>query len=393
MDDKLVKADLMVVQLDKARTALAAAKTIGETKKIMDMAHAAQIYARRQQLGQEAMSYALAIKIEALRKLGEMLAVGEDRAKVGQPKKSIGPDRTYTLPTLKELGIGNKLSIMAQQVAGLEQEMFQLVQNGKLSPSKARKYQNLKHKLAREDDGTEEVVVRISQNVKRGQLWRLGNHRLMCGDSYQADDMARLLKQGAQVNALVSDPPYGIGYQPDWKRSDSDKPAHGPIIGDDKPFNPAPFLKHPTVALFGANYFSDRLPLGGWICWDKRDNDLVDDAFCAPFELAWFRSPHTTKRAIMIRCKHGGFVNADKDGKVARQHPTQKPIIVLEEVLHALTRSGETILDPFAGSGSTLLACDNTGRKCLAMEIDPKFVEVILSRWQAKHGTAAERVS
>ena len=86
-------------------------------------------------------------------------------------------------------------------------------------------------------------------------------------------------------------------------------------------------------------------------------------------------------------------MNADKDGKTARQHPTQKPIIVMEEVLKALTRSGETVLDLFAGSGPTLLACENTDRKCLAMEIDPKFVTVILGRWEAKHGISGSLVS
>ena len=143
MDDKTVKADLMVVQLDRARTALAEAKTIGETKKIMDMAHAAQIYARRQQLGEEAMAYALAIKIEALRKLGEMLAVGEDRAKVGQPKKSIVLDRDYTLPTLKDIGISKNLSVMAQQLAAMPDEQFEQVREGVQTVSEALR--NLKH--------------------------------------------------------------------------------------------------------------------------------------------------------------------------------------------------------------------------------------------------------
>ena len=391
MTEKQVKADLMVVQLDRARTALAEAKTIGETKKIVDMAHAAQIYARRQALGEEAMAFALAIKFEAMRKLGEILAQTPRNVGGGSPLtngKGCSPDR----PSLAELGINYRTSTVAQQLAAMEQPTFDLVQAGKLTASKAIKLQNLKHKLEREADGSEDLIISKTAKVKEGQMWRLGNHRLMCGDSYQMINMFRLLNEGAPVDALITDPPYGIGYQPNWKRSYSDKPAHEAIIGDDKPFDPAPFLEYQTVALFGANYFSDRLPLGGWICWDKRDNDLVDDAFCAPFELAWFRSQHTVKRSIMVRCKHGGFVNADKDGKAARQHPTQKPVIVMEEILTALTRAGETVLDPFAGSGSTLLACDNTNRKCLAMEIDPKFVEVILSRWQAKHGTAAERV-
>ena len=115
MDDKTVKADLMVVQLDRARTALAEAKTIGETKKIADMAHAAQIYARRQQLGEEAMAYALAIKFEAMRKLGEMLEV-KPNAKPGR-KTDMCSTVEHISESLKELGIDRKVAMVAQQMA------------------------------------------------------------------------------------------------------------------------------------------------------------------------------------------------------------------------------------------------------------------------------------
>ena len=396
MNDKIVKTDLMVVQLDRARTALAEAKTIGETKKIMDMAHAAQIYARRQQLGNEAIDYAFAIKTEALRKLGEILQVTPKNIGTKMTANTaVTKENRRDIPdTLKELGIDKRTSMLAQQLAQLDEDNFALVLDGKTTAAKALKAQKLGHKLERENDGSEESLFKAgTQKAKAGQVWQLGDHFLMCGDAYNRKDVDTLLKHGTEPDALIIDPPYGIGYQPDWKRSYSSKPAHGKIIGDDKPFDPAPFMEYPTLAMFGANHFSDNLPLGGWICWDKRDNDLVDDAFCAPFELMWFQSQHTSRRAIMIRCKHGGFVNADKDGKTARQHPTQKPIIVMEEVLKALTRSGETVLDLFAGSGPILLACENTDRKCLAMEIDPKFVTVILGRWEAKHGISGSLVS
>ena len=128
MDDKTVKADLMVVQLDRARTALAEAKTIGETKKVMDMAHAAQIYARRQQLGEEAMAYALAIKIEALRKLGEMLA-STPKAKPGT-KPQFSSTLEPNSPTLAELQINRKVAMVAQQLAAMPDEQFEQVREG-----------------------------------------------------------------------------------------------------------------------------------------------------------------------------------------------------------------------------------------------------------------------
>ena len=141
MNDKTIKADLMVVQLDRARTALAEAKTIGETKKVMDMAHAAQIYARRQQLGEEAMAYALAIKIEALRKLGEMLA-STPKAKPGT-KPKFAPPAGANSPTLYELGISDNTSSIAQKLAAMPEEQFEQIKTGKISVHEASQLSKL----------------------------------------------------------------------------------------------------------------------------------------------------------------------------------------------------------------------------------------------------------
>ena len=119
MNDKTIKADLMVVQLDRARTALAEAKTIGETKKVLDMAHAAEIYAHRQKLGEEAIGYAHSIKYEACRKLGGILyGTGIHR---GGSKFRKG--------TLNEIGIEKKVSMMAQQLAAMPAEVFEQVRD------------------------------------------------------------------------------------------------------------------------------------------------------------------------------------------------------------------------------------------------------------------------
>lgn len=136
MTEKQVKADLMVVQLDRARTALAEAKTIGETKKIVDMAHAAQIYARRQALGEEAMAFALAIKFEAMRKLGEILTQ-TPRNVGGKPLtngKGFSPDR----PSLAELGINYRTSSVAQQLAAMPAEQFERVKSGEVTHHEIR---------------------------------------------------------------------------------------------------------------------------------------------------------------------------------------------------------------------------------------------------------------
>ena len=128
MNDKTIKADLMVVQLDRARTALAEAKTIGETKKVLDMAHAAEIYARRQELGQEAIAYAHSIKYEALHKLGGILEV-TPKAKPGT-KPKFNTRGVSNSKTLKELGITLKTSALAQKLAAMPAEAFALVRDG-----------------------------------------------------------------------------------------------------------------------------------------------------------------------------------------------------------------------------------------------------------------------
>ena len=130
----------MVVQLDRARTALAEAKTIGETKKIVDMAHAAQIYARRQALGEEAMAFALAIKFEAMRKLGEILQ-GNGIHRGGSKFRG---------GILNDLGIDGKTSMMAQQLAALPAEQFEQVRDRSKSLTAAMselRQQNIKADL------------------------------------------------------------------------------------------------------------------------------------------------------------------------------------------------------------------------------------------------------
>lgn len=230
--------------------------------------------------------------------------------------------------------------------------------------------------------------------VKPGQLWALGNHRLMCGDTYNLADMKRLVKSDT-VNAMITDPPYGIGYKPDWNKWDGSPSDFSPITGDEGEFDPSLFLNFPIVVLFGANYFSRHLPIGGWICWDKRLDENKDSMFGSPFELAWYRSVNTTEKAIMIRVLHGGVVNADsKNGNnEKRLHPTQKPVSVMRKIIEIMTLPGDVVLDPFSGSGSTLLACLKSDsksiipeHKCLAMEIEPGYVAVTLQRWLDKTG-------
>ena len=218
-------------------------------------------------------------------------------------------------------------------------------------------------------------------DVHPGQVWRCGRHTVICGDCLE-------LINTITADAVITDPPYGIDYQPDWNKWDGSPSGFKPVTGDDKQFDPSAFMNYPTVLLFGANYFSNSLPIGGWLCWDKRTKEELDAMFGSPFELAWYRSQRTTRKAIMVRLQHGGVVNADsKTGNNdARYHPTQKPVALMQIILDALTNKTETILDPYAGVGSTLLACENTGNTCISIEIEPDNVAIILKRYEDKTG-------
>ena len=268
-------------------------------------------------------------------------------------------------------------------------ELIPQMESGKMSANEA--YKTVKKK--RKDLGKVENEV-IAEKEERvvipGDVWILGKHKLVCGDFYA---IGSGILENIEINACITDPPYGIDYIPDWKKWDGSKSDFSKIHGDDIKFNPEPFLSYETVVLFGAAYFSDVLPIGGWICWDKRLDEAKDNMIGSPFELAWFKSNATTRKSIMVRVLHGGVVNADSTygNNEKRLHPTQKPVEMMRQVILEVTKPGDVVIDPFSGSGSTLLACERIDRKCIAFEIEPEYIKMTLSRWEVMTGTIPEK--
>jgi DNA modification methylase len=268
-------------------------------------------------------------------------------------------------------------------------ELIPQMEAGKMSANEA--YKEVKKK--RKDFGkveTEIIAKKEECAVFPGDVWVLGKHKLVCGDFYA---IGSGILENIEINACITDPPYGIDYIPDWKKWDGSKSDFSKIHGDDIKFNPEPFLSYETVVLFGAAYFSDVLPIGGWICWDKRLDEAKDNMIGSPFELAWFKSNATTRKSIMVRVLHGGVVNADSTygNNEKRLHPTQKPVEMMRQVILEVTKPGDVVIDPFSGSGSTLLACERIDRKCIAFEIEPEYIKMTLSRWEVMTGTIPEK--
>ena len=217
--------------------------------------------------------------------------------------------------------------------------------------------------------------------TKPGDIWILGKHRLMCGDSTSVDAIDRLILNDA-IKAVVTDPPYGIGID-GQKQSISNNPKHNRKAHefrgwdrerpDDGVFHYIVALNVPSV-IWGGNYFADLLPATrGWIYWSKGQDGLsMSDG-----ELAW------TTEATPLRC-----VTVNRGALRGSVHPTQKPIEVIDFSLEYI-KAGDFVLDLFGGSGSTLIACEKTGRSCRMMELDPKYCDVIVKRWEEFTGQKA----
>ena len=215
-----------------------------------------------------------------------------------------------------------------------------------------------------------------------GDLWILGTHRVLCGDSTKAEDIERLMG-GEKVRCLITDPPYGIN----WQGSNASTLEWSGIANDSGELSLRPILEaYEIVVSFGANCYPDQLPFRGrWICWDKRVNENADRMLGSPFELAWTNK--TSGFDKFYRIMHGGVVN--DDGHNARRvHPTQKPIRLMASIIEDYSEGGD-ILDLFCGSGTTLIAAEQLNRKCYGMEISPAYCDVIVNRWETLTGKTA----
>jgi hypothetical protein len=173
---------------------------------------------------------------------------------------------------------------------------------------------------------------------------------------------------------VVTDPPYDIG----WNAVSISRQTNRPIYGDDAPFDPAPILALglPTV-LFGANHYASRLPdTAGWLVWDKRDGSAPTDQSDA--ELVWC-SFGGTVRTIRVPLRGGGSRAIDHPaGLPHSMHPTQKPVRLMAQVIERCPPG--TVLDPFMGSGSTLVAAKSLGRHAIGIEIEERYCEVAARR-------------
>lgn len=231
----------------------------------------------------------------------------------------------------------------------------------------------------------------VDTRCRYGDLWTLDGHRLLCGDSTNIQHVERLMA-GEKADMVFTDPPYGVAVVKSGKVGAdfgiAKKGKYSEVIGDETTdtaegfYNTSIAFGFNKFIIWGGNYFTKFLdPSNSWVIWNKRADSGIRNTF-ADAELAWSNCGFPAR--VHNQLWNGMIRAGEKD---ARVHPTQKPI-ALAEFCFELSES-KVIYDPFLGSGSTLIACEKTGRKCYGMEIDPKYCDVILTRWEQFTGKTA----
>ena len=226
-----------------------------------------------------------------------------------------------------------------------------------------------------------------------GDVWLLGKHRLMCGDSTSIDAVDKLM-DGQKADMVFTDPPYGVAVVKDGMVGAdfgvAKKGNYKPIIGDEttdtaiEAYNACVAIGAKKIVLWGGNYFSDKLPPSScWLVWDKRGDSGIVNTF-ADCELAWTNM--TSPARVHKQLWNGMIREGERDKRV---HPTQKPVALCEWGISNYTDKNASVLDLFLGSGSTLMACEKTNRKCFGMEMSPDYCDVIVKRWQDFTGKIA----
>ena len=255
-------------------------------------------------------------------------------------------------------------------------------------------------KATAHDDGFDlTAALERASFVKRGDVWTVGRHRLVCGDATSAEDVATLM-DGKKANLILTDPPYGVSF----KSSDGLTIQNDSIKGDDfyrfllqsltnmvahlEPGGAAYVFHADTEGLNFRRAFIDAgLHLAGVCIWVKNSLVLGRSDYQWQHEPILFGWKKKGKHQWYTGRKESTIWEFDKPKKNG-DHPTMKPIPLLAYPIMNSSMSNTLVLDPFGGSGSTLIACEQTDRSCCTIELDEKFCDVIVKRYIEQVGSA-----
>ena len=251
--------------------------------------------------------------------------------------------------------------------------------------------------------------------AKLGDIYQLGNHRLMCGDSTKEEDVAKLMN-GVKADMVFTDPPYGVSYTGGMKiengkiKSNGKKQIKNDALDYENLYSFLydvfinlknntilksafyVFYTHSRTREFLNAFYDAGLKQRSIIIWHKTSGGFGD-----------FMAQYMNAYEPCIYGSNGDSVNwygatnektvwdMDKEKK-CDLHPTMKPIEVVARAINNSSKKDEKVLDLFGGSGSTLIACEQLNRKCYMMELDPKYIDVIIQRWENFTGKKAVKV-
>jgi len=267
--------------------------------------------------------------------------------------------------------------------------------------------------LNSEDTEADDEIPEVAQNecgVELGDIYTLGEHRLMCGDSTDTETVQQLLN-GDKPNLMVTDPPYGVNYDPEWREGADlgiGKRSKGKVLNDDLtdwtkvyqnfPGNVA-YVWHPSffTHVFAQNLIDCGFEIKAIIIWVKQHFAMSRGDYHWQHEPCLYvvkkGKTHSwqgdRKQATVWNIKNNNAFGGQGEDKVG--HGTQKPVECMERPIRNNSKQGDSVFDPFGGSGTTIIAAEKTKRKCYMMELDPHYCSVIIKRWEKYSGKKAKK--
>ena len=240
-------------------------------------------------------------------------------------------------------------------------------------------------------------------NIKQGEIYKLGEHIIACGDSLNPDFVKKVIGN-KKIRAIISDPPFGVAYVEGKKflnqklGVDSDKNIIGDQLQTDEEYSTftRTWLGLAIPYIFNSDLMFPALRQGmkeagfhysQMIIWFKNQVVMNRKDYLMMFELiayGWFG------KHKMERSKAKSVLIHPKPSK-SKLHPTQKPVGLLRKLIPNSTKVNEYVYDPFLGSGSTLIASEHLGRRCIGIELDPVYVATVIARWEKLTGKQAEK--
>jgi site-specific DNA-methyltransferase (adenine-specific) len=251
----------------------------------------------------------------------------------------------------------------------------------------------------------EEEEAEIVPRVKAGEVWQLGRHRLMCGDSTDKADVLKLL-DGAKADMVFTDPPYGVNVE----GGKNNKTIAGDLTQTAIPFSFEICVEVATkdaarfyfcggeanISLYFKLFERYLRQMPKLLVWTKENQVLSHNNYHKQYELIFFgyKKGGGNVWYSSREMKDASDVwNVSRDPSKTYVHPTQKPVELPARAIRNHSKAGDVVFEPFGGSGSTLLACEQLDRVCYAMELDPYYCEMILRRWESLTGQTAEKIT